>query len=99
MSINFYLIYKMILSGISSLVTYIQKMLPNKAPFMNHGTIEMDNTQWIMFYLIFILLLYLTILIGTFIFNTSVTKIFPSIKKITMTDFFGLYIITHLLFC
>ena len=89
----------MVLSGISSLVTSIQKMLPNKAPFMNHGIIEMDNTQWIMFYLIFILLLYLTILIGTFIFNTSVTNIFPSVKKITMTDFFGLYIITHLLFC
>ena len=43
--------------------------------------------------------MYLIMLLGTFVFNTSVVKIFPSVKKVSILDFFGLYIVLHLLLC
>ena len=65
-----------------------------------YGSGSSPNTgKIILFYLIFFLLLYLTMMIGAFIFNVSVIKVFPSIKKISTLDFFGLYIVLHMLFC
>jgi hypothetical protein len=75
------------------------------SPFTNNGMVginsmdKMSTGQYILFLLILFFLLYLTMWIGAFVFNTSVVKIFPSTKKVTALDFFGLYIVIHLLFC
>ena len=37
--------------------------------------------------------------LGGLVFNMSVVKIFPSVKKVSTLDFFGLYIVLHMLFC
>ena len=70
-----------------------------KAPFTNNNMNESYNNQGLLFYIILILLILLIMWIGSFVFNESVVKIFPSTKKVSTLDFFGLYIVTHLLFC
>ena len=67
--------------------------------FMNQNTNEITTGQSVVFFFILMFTLYLTMLIGAFIFNTSFVKIFPSVKKVSVLDFFGLYIVLHLLFC
>ena len=74
-------------------------MMPAPAPFSNNGSGTGTAENGFLFFVILILLIFLTMWIGAFIFNTSVIKIFPSTKKVTVVEFFGLYIVTHLLFC
>ena len=91
-----------IMGGISAVASNISKIL-SLSSFRNNTSIDdinnMNTGQVIIYFMILIFLIYLTMWIGTFIFNTSVVKIFPSIKKINTLDFFGLYIVLHLLFC
>jgi hypothetical protein len=94
------------LSGLSSIALQVQSIIkPTKAPFANKemggmgGMGGMDASQGVIFLVILMLLLYLTMLIGSYIFNTSVVKIFPSTKSVTTLDFFGLYIVLHILLC
>lgn len=60
---------------------------------------NMTTSEWILFTIIYFILLFFIMWIGSFIFNESVVKVAPSLKRISPYDFFGLYIITHLLFC
>ena len=69
------------------------------SPFTNYEMQEMSPGQYILFIFILFMLIYFTMFIGSLIFNISVVKIFPSIKKIDTMDFFGLYIVLHMLFC
>ena len=49
--------------------------------------------------IIYIILVMLLMMIGTYVFNHSVINIMPSIiKKISIFDFLGLYIVTRILF-
>ena len=91
-----------ILGGLGGLGTLALKantmILPSK--FSNKNSIDnMDADQGILFFIILIILIYLTMWIGAFIFNMTVIKIFPSTKKVTTLDFFGLYIVIKILFC
>jgi len=76
-----------------------------KAPFTNNGAQgmkgveDMNFGEFILFCLIFFTLLYLTMYLGSLIFNVSIVKIFPSVKRVSTIDFFGLYVILHILFC
>jgi hypothetical protein len=73
-----------------------------KAPFTNQNKQDMqdmDFGQFVLFCLIFFLLLYLTMYLGALIFNVTIVKIIPSVKRVTTLDFFGLYVILHILFC
>jgi hypothetical protein len=88
-----------LLGSISSVASKISTVVA-KSTFTNSASIEnMNASQTILFFIMLIFLIYLTMWLGTFVFNTSVIKIFPSIKKVTTLDFFGLYIVLHLLFC
>ena len=91
----------MTISALSSVADSMTKK--SIGTFINNGMSGMGSSsntgQKILFYLILILLIYLTMMIGAFIFNVSVVKIFPSIKKVSTLDFFGLYIVLHMLFC
>ena len=50
--------------------------------------------------IIYIILITLYMMIGTYVFNHSVINVMPSIlKKISVLDFLGLYIVIHILFC
>jgi len=71
----------------------------SKNSFTNRGTVEINPGQSFLLFVIFIIILYLTMLLGSCLFNASVVKIFPSVKKVSVLDFFGLYIVIHLLFC
>ena len=64
--------------------------------FTNKGA---NNEQGFLFFIILICLLLLTMWLGASVFNTSVVKTFPSVKKVSTLDFFGLYVVIHLLFC
>lgn len=60
----------------------------------------LNSFQILLSVIIFIILLTFIMCIGAYIFNNSVVKIMPSImKKISVVDFLGLYIVTHILFC
>jgi len=72
-------------------------IIPSK--FMNQNTNEITTGQSVVFFVILMFIIYFTMLIGAFVFNTSIVKIFPSVKKVSVIDFFGLYIVLHLLFC
>ena len=86
----------------ANIVTTATTAVVHKAPFTNHGiqgVQDMNCGQFVLFCLIFFLLLYLTMYLGSLIFNVSIVKIFPSVKRVSTLDFFGLYVILHILFC
>ena len=76
----------------------VQNML-SPASFVNQNPNEMTFGQSLVFFIILCLVIYITMWIGSFVFNRSVIKIFPSVKKVSALDFFGLYIVLHLLLC
>ena len=90
------------LSSIINLSSTIQNALSgNKNSFTNQNSFDLNVNpgQRFLFFVILIITMYLIMLLGTFVFNTSVVKIFPSVKKVSILDFFGLYIVLHLLLC
>ena len=61
---------------------------------------DLNFFQMLLSVIIFIILLTFVMWVGAYIFNNSVVKTMPSImKKISVVDFLGLYIVTHILFC
>ena len=87
-----------ILSGLSVIANKANSLV-TKSPFSNTGNVNMSTEQGFLFFLILMLLIFLTMWLGAFVFNTSVVKIFPDVKKVSVLDFFGLYIVIHLLVC
>jgi hypothetical protein len=84
-------------SNISKLAA---SMVTSTSPFTNQNIIQdMTPGQYILFFIILILLILLVNYIGAFLFNMSVVKIMPSIKPIDTLHFFVLNIVLHILFC
>ena len=73
--------------------------LTNTSAFSNQSIEEMNGGQQLLFIFVLFVLIYFTMYLGSMIFNMSVVKIFPSVKKVSTMDFFGLYVVLHLLFC
>lgn len=59
---------------------------------------SMSTGQVVTFVLVFLLSIWILMGLGAWVFNTTIPKIIPSIGKITVMQFFGLYIVTHILF-
>jgi hypothetical protein len=59
---------------------------------------NISNGQMITFIIVFMLSVWLLMFLGAWVFNTSIPKIIPVAKKITVLEFFGLYIVCHILF-
>ena len=59
---------------------------------------NMSGKQILVFFLVFTLLLVVMLALGTYFFNQTIPRIFPSMRKVTFSDFIGLYIVTHILF-
>ena len=75
-------------------------MVLSKTPFTNQNNLkDMTAGQYILFFIILILLIILVNYIGSVLFNMSVVKIMPSIKPIDTLRFFILNIVIHMLFC
>ena len=70
-----------------------------KSNFTNYNMQEMDGNQLLLFLFILLILIYLTMFLGGMIFNLSIVKVFPSVKRVSTLDFFGLYVVLHILFC
>ena len=90
------------LGAITSLANVASKYVlgPNKpARFMNIDGQDITTGDMITFLIVFMLALFITIFLGMYIFNMTIPKIFPTVRKVSMMEFFGLYIITHMLFC
>jgi hypothetical protein len=88
-----------VLGGLGALASKANSII-SLSKFSNKNTIDnMDTEQGILFFIILILLIYFTMWLGALIFNMSVIKICPSIKKVTTLDFLGLYIVIKILFC
>lgn len=60
--------------------------------------VNMTSGQLLTFILVFVLSVWLLMLIGAWIFNSSIPRIIPSVRKITVLEFFGLYLVCHILF-
>ena len=87
------------ISALTNATKIVSNTLTNKAPFTNQGVEDMDGGQQLLFIFVLFVLIYFTMYLGGMIFNMSIVKIFPSVKRVTTMDFFGLYIVLHLLFC
>ena len=59
---------------------------------------NMSMKQILVFFLVFTILLGILLSLGTYFFNQTISRIFPSMKRITFSDFIGLYIVTQILF-
>ena len=59
---------------------------------------SMSTSQFIIYIVFFLLSIWISMFIGTWIYNSSIPKIIPSLGKISTMNFFGLYILTHILF-
>jgi hypothetical protein len=68
-----------------------------KAPFTDVS--QMNVGQTFIFLIIFLIVLIFIMWVGAYIFNHSLVKIFPSVNKASLSDFIGLYIVVHILFC
>jgi hypothetical protein len=86
--------------ALSNCASYVSNTV-TKSPFQNQNVnvSDMSAGQFIIFMIVFIALLYLIMWVGAFVFNTSVVKVIPGVKKVSVVDFLGLYIVIHLLFC
>jgi hypothetical protein len=80
-------------SGITKAIT------GTKSGFTTNKIQDMNSGQQLLFIFVLFILIYFTMYIGAMIFNISVVKIFPSVKTVSTMDFFGLYIVLHLLLC
>jgi hypothetical protein len=69
-----------------------------KASFKDVGTSDLSDSELALFFLTTIILLVIIMYCGCFIYNTVALKAIPSLHKLTTFQFFGLYILTHILF-
>ena len=93
----------------SSLLSNVSKSIakftvPNKSRFEDVATVNADMSnmtaeQWVMFLIVFFALLFILMFLGAIVFNMTIPKIIPSIRKVSTVEFFGLYVILHILFC
>ena len=87
--------------SIQNIANSISNTLSGKSAFTNNNATleEMSFGQQIVYFFFFFFIIYFVMFIGSVIFNDSVAKIFPGVKKVNTTDFLGLYIVLHMLFC
>jgi hypothetical protein len=85
-------------SSIVNISSSIQKAL-TPSHFANQNPNEITLGQSLYFFIVLSLVIYLTMWVGSYFFNTSVVKIFSSVKKVSILDFFSLYIVLHILLC
>ena len=87
--------------ALTNCASYVSNAM-TKSPFQNAGVMPVGSMtlgQFILFVIIYLALLYLIMWVGAFIFNASVVKVVPALKKASVLDFFGVYIISQMLFC
>lgn len=87
--------------ALNSLATSIAKLssATSVSKFEDINQDKMTFGQWVIFVAVFLLLLFILMFLGTIIFNSTIPKIIPSIRKVKTSEFFGLYVILHILFC
>jgi hypothetical protein len=91
-----------LISGISAGIAKMTMPNTNKSNFTDVISTTPDNMtvqQWIIFVIVFVLMLFILMFLGAKLFNLTIPKIIPSINKVSTAEFFGLYIILHILFC
>lgn len=87
-----------ILNSIASGVAKLSSAM-GVSSFENINQDKMTFNQWVIFIAVYLLLLFILMSLGTIIFNITIPKIIPSIHKVNTSEFFGLYVILHILFC
>jgi hypothetical protein len=98
-----------IVSAFSKLAAAIPTGKPIKQSFSNvmsnynddlaTAMARMTRGELLTFIIVFILSVWILMFLGAWIFNSSIPKIFPAVnRKITMLEFFGLYLVCRILF-
>ena len=64
----------------------------------NDDMVNLSSGQMIIFIIVFALSVWLLMFLGGWVFNTSIPRFIPAVRKITTLEFFGLYIVCHILF-
>jgi len=85
------------LSNITNLSTQLSTLATGKSAFTDVS--NMSIVQFFISIIIFLIILTFIMWVGAFIFNHSLVKVFPSVNKISVGNFLGLYIVLHILFC
>jgi len=89
----------MVISDIAKTLTNLTRNT-NKSNFQNVNNIDnMSFSEFLIFLIIFIVLLVILMVLGTIVFNFTIPRIFPNVRKVKTVEFFGLYVILHILFC
>ena len=83
----------MVVSQLAQQLTSMASGSNKKAPFADVSTDNMSFSEFLIFLIVFVVLLVIIILLGTIIFNLTIPKIFPSVRKVSTIEFFGLYVI------
>jgi len=87
-------------SAITNSTSFLTKALTgNKSGFTNNTLEDMNSGEQLLFIFVLFTLIYFSMYLGGLVFNMSVVKIFQSVKKVSTLDFFGLFIVSHMLFC
>jgi hypothetical protein len=89
-----------LLSSSASVLTNLMK--GTKSGFDNQidytNVSDMSFGQFIVFSVVLVIMILIIVWVGSYIFNHSVVNVIPCVKPVSILDFFGLYIITHMLF-
>jgi len=95
-------------SIISMLSSTMAALTPGKAKFTdisgamnsqkNVDLSTMSTGQLITFIVVFLLSVWILMFLGEWIYNTNIPKIVPNLGKISTMNFFGIYVLTHILF-
>ena len=89
------------LSDLASSIVGVKSSFTNKSVQNSVTSTLQDMTpgQYVLFFVILLLLILLVNFIGAALFNISVVKIMPSVKPIDTLHFLALSLVLHMLFC
>jgi hypothetical protein len=89
------------ISSIQNIANNVSNVLSGKSAFTNNNATleEMTFGQQLVYFIVLLSIIYFVMFIGSILFNESIVRIFPGVKKINYQDFFNLYIVLHILFC
>lgn len=87
-----------VIPGGKSLKQSFANINPNYNTDLAIDITNMSFSELLTFIIVFTLSVWLLMFLGAWVFNTSIPQIIPNIKKITVIQFFGLYIVCHILF-
>lgn len=85
-------------SGMLNTVSSFVSGSLTKSSFTGSQSLDtMSGAQAVVFVMVYLLALLIVMALGAFLFNNIVVKIFSSARKVSVLEFFGLYVVLQIL--